>query len=258
MIRLRYIDLSEKTNPEDVDLSSFELKDELNQQFWGTGKLDPRARLELLTICRDFLEDLEIKDIELEDIIFTGSLANYNWSEEYSDIDLHIVVDFESVADDIALVKKYFDSVRKVWNDTHTDIRIYGYPVELYVQASDEPHNSSGVYSILNNDWIRKPSRKTIENKGLKKEDVKKDAAYFMTEIDDLIDSESEMKPEELYDKAKSLFDEIKETRKKSMSGMKGEMVEGNLVFKTLRRNGYIEKLLDFRTKCYDESRSVK
>ena len=40
----------------------------------------------------DFIDFIGVP-LLIEDVIFTGSLANYNWSE-YSDIDLHVVCDF--------------------------------------------------------------------------------------------------------------------------------------------------------------------
>ena len=43
----------------------------------------------LKDIVDDFIENLDI-EVDIEDIRFTGSLANYNWSN-YSDIDLHII-----------------------------------------------------------------------------------------------------------------------------------------------------------------------
>ena len=59
----------------------------------------------------------------------TGSLANYNWSK-FSDIDLHIIVNYEDIDDNSELVKDYVTAKRIVWNDTH-DIKIYGFEVEV-------------------------------------------------------------------------------------------------------------------------------
>ena len=98
----------QEVEKEDVDLSSFELKDKLNDKLWNGGKLDILARRKMLTIARDFISKFEISDFQIDDVIMTGSLANYNWSEEYSDIDLHIVVDFRDINDDVDLVKAFF------------------------------------------------------------------------------------------------------------------------------------------------------
>ena len=79
---------------EDIDLDSFRTRDTLNSKVWTEDKkLKPEVRTQLLKIADDFFESLEVGDLEIDDIILTGSLSNYNWSK-YSDVDLHILVDF--------------------------------------------------------------------------------------------------------------------------------------------------------------------
>jgi len=254
----KYKELDEAT-PEDVDLKSFAPKDELNKDIWENNKLKPEIRKDLLSISRDFLEDLEIEGISVEDIIFTGSLANYNWSKEHSDVDLHIVIDFSTIGDDRELIKKYFDAVRKNWNKTHEDITVNGFPVELYVQDTIEKHTSSGVYSILKNKWNVEPDKDKISTDGLDKDDIKEKSAELMTEIEDLEKRFSDGNDAwNVYSDASDLFDRIKSIRKDNFDEGNPEMSEGNLIFKTLRRNGYMERLLELRTKSYDKARSVK
>ena len=84
-----------------------------------------------MEIANDFIDGLPF-NVTIQDVRFTGSLANYNWSK-YSDIDLHIVVDFEELDDNKELVKEMFDAKRLRWNEHH-DIKIKGYEVELYVE----------------------------------------------------------------------------------------------------------------------------
>jgi nucleoside-diphosphate-sugar epimerase len=50
------------------------------------------------------------------------------------------------------------DLKKQVFNDKH-DIRIFGYDVELYAQDVEESHYSSGVYSVMNNEWISEPKK---------------------------------------------------------------------------------------------------
>jgi hypothetical protein len=68
--------------------------------------MNREVREQLLQIANDFYQQTDI-DADIKDIILTGSLANYNWSEKYSDYDLHILIDFKDVSDDVELVKKY-------------------------------------------------------------------------------------------------------------------------------------------------------
>ena len=95
--------------PDEISLDSFEAKDELNPKFWVGGKLKTNVRIRLLDIAHDFFEDLDVRWIKPKDVVLTGSLANYNWSK-YSDIDLHIIVDFSEVYDKTEFVDDYFIS----------------------------------------------------------------------------------------------------------------------------------------------------
>ena len=138
-------------------IKSFYLKDELNPKIWKDFEIDDDIREDLLKIANDYIEHLDMEEIEIEDILFTGSLSNYNWSE-YSDFDIHVIFDFSKINEDEELVKKYMDASRWIWNDLH-DILISGYEVELYSQNTSEKHVASGQFSLLNNKWIKKPTK---------------------------------------------------------------------------------------------------
>ena len=93
--------------PKDV-LDSFKIKDTLNPEIWNDKELNPKVRKQLLKIANDFIKNLDLpKPIVIKDIIFTGSLANYNWSK-FSDIDLHIITDFKQLESDPKLTKDFF------------------------------------------------------------------------------------------------------------------------------------------------------
>ena len=137
-------------NQQDLEASkSFRVKDELNPKIWDDFKIDDEVREDLLKIAEDFYASTDL-EADVEDIILTGSLANYNWSEKYSDYDLHILIDFTNVNDAVELVKKYVDSVKSIWNKEH-DIKIKGYEVEVYIQDVSEPHKSTGVFGGTEN-----------------------------------------------------------------------------------------------------------
>ena len=107
--------------PEEINLKSFENKPSLNEKIWVNDKINSRVRLKLLDIADSFFNTLDIDWVEVKDIVFTGSLANYNWSK-YSDIDLHILIDFNDVDENKTLVKNYLDSKKNEWNKTHDNI----------------------------------------------------------------------------------------------------------------------------------------
>ena len=137
-----------------VDIDSFKIHEELDPQIWNGEKIDPEIRKKLMKIANDFVDNLPI-NVNVEDITITGSLANFNWSK-YSDVDLHIIVQFAGIDENEELVKGFFDGQRMRWNDIH-DITIKDYDVEIYVENSGEDHKSTGVYSIMNDDWIKHP-----------------------------------------------------------------------------------------------------
>jgi|TARA_B100000287_G_C20661730_1_gene790366 predicted nucleotidyltransferase len=235
-----------------VNLSSFELNDELNSNIWDSDdNLNPDVKYKLLKIAEDFIKNLGIEGIEYTDITITGSIANYNWSK-FSDIDLHIVLDFSKLNKDIELVREFFRGKFGMWNKTH-DIIINEFEVEIYVQDSNEPHVSTGVYSVLHNSWLIKPSRETFE---IDAEDTKKKALKFMDMIDSLEDLFNDKKYDESYDFSKKLKKKIKKFRQCGLE-KGGQYSAENLAFKVLRRNGYLGKLSGLATDSYDKMMSI-
>lgn len=87
-----------EVNSNDIDLSSFIIKNNLHPKFWveknDEYQLSSKVRLRLLDIADDFIDELSVDWVKPKDIIFTGSLANFNWSR-YSDVDIHILYDFK-------------------------------------------------------------------------------------------------------------------------------------------------------------------
>ena len=139
----------------------FTVQEELTPKFLDVyEKMDPTGRKTLLNIADDYFESLELPNIDIEDVTMTGSLSNYNWSK-YSDVDLHILIDYNDLPMDEELVQDFLKSKSSAWNKEH-DVKIYGYDVELYVQDIDEEHHSTGVYSILKNEWVTKPKMEKI------------------------------------------------------------------------------------------------
>ena len=85
-----------------IDLSSFKIQDDLNREIWSPGEdsLPKKVRQRLIKIAEDFFNELGLPTTNFVDITLTGSLANYNWSI-YSDVDLHLLVDFSKVDEKI-------------------------------------------------------------------------------------------------------------------------------------------------------------
>ena len=246
--------VNEQNDPDDIDLSSFEFHDELNKDFWNQedDKLDPEIRQKLIAIANDFWNSLEVGNADYEDITFTGSLAAHNYSH-FSDVDLHLLVDFSQVDDKIDLVREYFNAMKSIWNRLH-DILIKGYEVEIYVQDINDPHEAQGLYSVLNDDWLKKP---VLDKQDFDKDNVRKKATGLMDQIDRLEPLIKDGKYQEAEKYADKLKAKIRKMRKTGLETIGAYSVE-NLAFKVLRRNGYLEKLSDAKREAYDKMLSIK
>ena len=232
-----------------VDLSSFRIHDILNPKIWINGLINSRVRLRLLEIADDFVDFLSVDWVKPKDIILTGSLANYNWSK-FSDFDLHVLYDFSEVDDRVDFVREYFDSKKNEWNRQHDSVKIYGFPVELYVQDSREPHVSSGVYSLEKNTWLVKPDRDRFRPIQLNKYYIKDKVRTYINKI---------LAIEEMEDggvEAKRLLSRLKKMRGESLKA-EGEMGSGNVIYKCLRRLGYLERLVNAKYESYDKIKSM-
>ena len=234
-------------------LSSFHLQDELNPKIWETSdKMSPKVRERLLEIAYEFIEFLGV-DVIISDVVMTGSLANYNWSR-FSDVDLHLIADFEQFSEkELPLYEELFRLKKTLFNDKH-DITIYGYDVELYVQNDVESHFSSGEYSILFDEWKNKPKKEKVK---IDTELIKNKSEHWMKIIDEVINNSDDKSFESGVESIDKVKDKLKKYRTAGLEGG-GEMSDENLVFKVLRRNGYIQKLFDFRNEYQDKKLSLK
>lgn len=234
-------------------LSSFQLQDELNPRIWeSSDKMSPKVRERLLDIAHEFIEFLGV-DVIVSDVVMTGSLANFNWSK-YSDVDLHIIADFEQFTKkELPLYEELFKLKKTLFNDNH-DIKIYGYDVELYVQNEIESHFSSGEYSVLFNEWKTKPKKEKVK---IDTNLIKIKSEHWMKTIDEVI---NDVKEEPLKSGVESINKVKDKLKKYRTAGLEdgGEMSDENLVFKVLRRNGYIQKLFNFQNEYQDNKLSLK
>lgn len=226
-------------------------KKQLCPDIWEDGKIIERIKEKLIKIGKDFFEELDIES-ELVDIYLTGSIANYNYNA-MSDIDIHCVTRFKDINEDTELVKKAMDGMRFIWNLRH-NISIKGHDVELYIQDVEEKHTASGLYSLLYDKWIVKPiydppkiDQETVDLKYKAK-------AYDIDKLGE-ISKDKSLEPyecEEYYEKSKEIKAKIMKSRKEGLNE-KGEFSVENLVFKKLRKNGKIKKIIDIISRFYDK-----
>ena len=236
----------------DEIINSFGTRDSLNPKIWDKDDtLNKEVREKLLGVANEFINFLGVP-ILVEDIIFTGSLSNYNWSK-YSDIDLHVVADFTQFSDELLPLYQELFKVKKTLFNTDHDIKIFGYEVELYVQDSNEAHFSSGVYSVLFDEWSNKPKK---ENVKVDKNLIREKSKQWMEIIDTALDAASDVTADDAREILKKCKDKLKKYRTCGLE-KEGEYSDENLVFKVLRRNGYIEKLMNFENDVVDKDLSM-
>jgi len=214
-------------------------------------QLRKEVREKLLQTANEFIDFIGVP-LLIEDVIFTGSLANYNWSE-YSDIDLHVVCDFIQFSDtELSLYEELFKVKKTIFNTNH-DIKIFGYEVELYVQNATEAHFSSGVYSVLYDEWDVKPEK---EDSNIDTKILKSKINHWKNQIDTVVDNATEKDIDEAREYIKKFKEKLKKYRS---SGLKkeGEYSYENLVFKYLRRSDYLEKLFNLENNLLDKELSL-
>lgn len=250
----------------------FSYHETLSPKIWNLddNSLKSEVREKLLEIAKQFIKELNIyEDLDekidndklekeykkiiknyIEDIIITGSYANFNYTK-YSDLDLHIIFKCKEFSEKCGLVstESFLRTKNKIWKDKH-DINIYDIPVEAYIQTScDELTGDAGIYSLLKDEWIRTPKKQ--KNINYDEKLVKSKFEKIVDEIEDTISSKN-AKVEDI----EKIEEKIRKMRKSGLS-KEGELSLENIVFKNLRNQGYIEKLKDFKNKLIDDKLSI-
>jgi hypothetical protein len=223
---------------------------ELNPSFWSDFRFDPDVRQKLLTIAKDFYEDLDIS-IPVLDIQLTGSLANYNWTK-YSDLDIHVIMDLSQINQDVELVKKALDGIRVSWNQRHPVV-IRKHDVELYAQDINQLHLASGLFSLLKNEWIRQPN---YNPPNVDEKDVNRKTSAYRHEIAELNRRLKKATPEEastILEYASALKKKISRARDEKLAHIGGEFSIENLVFKEMRNNGLYGDLIKLKSDAYSK-----
>jgi hypothetical protein len=235
-------------------IKSFKLKNELNPKLWDNPnaenpELKNEVRNTLLEIANNFIDFVGL-DIDVDDVTMTGSLSNYNWSD-YSDVDLHILVDIKN-SDMSDILKELFSAKQSVWNSIH-DVTIKGYNVEIYVQDSNEPHYSTGIYSVMYDEWIEKPVKTSVI---LDDKKIMDKSQRWMTIIDGIQQKSFFKDPKETLKIIDRVKDKLKKFRRSGLESQ-GEFSYENLAFKFLRRNEYLKKLSDLKNNILDSTLSL-
>lgn len=207
----------------------------LNPKLWDGDKLRPEVRSALLRFAEAFRDFAGIPKEAVKDVIITGGNANFNWTS-YSDIDVHLEVDKEKIAPGTPadLLDDHLHDKKMLWQLQH-DPKVAGYPLEPYAEGLKDFHpNGQSSYSLQKDKWLVKPTQKNLDPK----HDVwlKKNFTYYSKAIDKLLLQGGDAA------KLNTMWDRIVKVRKDAVTAG-GEFAPQNLLFKSLRNAGYVDRI---------------
>ncbi len=204
----------------------------LNPKLWNGDELKSDVRLKLLEQAREFIKTWDLERVPLRDIVITGSQTNLTYTDA-SDVDLHIIVNMDQIYGGGELVKNFLDAKKRIWNKTY-DIELFGIPVEVYVEDDDETVRGN-KYSLITNEWL---VREPLTDTQYDDRSVRAKYGYLSRYLERAIsraDSSDDMV---------RIMRKLKQYRQAGLDAH-GEFSTENLVFKTLRNNGWLERIKD-------------
>ena len=231
-----------------VEKTSLAYHETLNDKIWSDENLRPEVRKVLLSIADRWRDFARIPKSAVKEVQLTGGNANYNYTD-LSDLDVHLVTDYSKIGVGDDFVSDYLFDKKSMWADSH-NIKVRGYPVELYAQPLDEkPHEGQGVFSLSKNKWIQKPNFLNLDFS--KDSHLERKTDYFMKRIDSLVDAHSDD-----VQLLKKIKDKIHSMRGAGIQKA-GEFSFENLVYKELRNKGYVDKISNYIKTLEDKSLSL-
>lgn len=218
---------------------ALEVHDILNPELWDGMELKRDVFDKLLEIAHTFINGLGFP-LDVVDIRIVGSNASFNYNN-LSDIDLHIITNFELNYVDDAILQRLYNNEKNSFNNRH-DITVKGIPVELYIEDMKSMNATNGSYSLLQDKWIKTPQPINYEIP-----DYHEELNTELKNIDTVLKSNNK-------ETIKNEINKIYMMRKDGLA-LEGEASIGNLVFKELRNLNAITELTD---KFYElESQSL-
>ncbi len=247
--------LNESKNNINLNKDVLVKQTELNPQFFKDNKLKKIEREKLIGLAKKYINALEIKGLKVKDIVFTGSNANYNYTDE-SDVDIHILTDYSKLGDNEDLIKDLFMAKKDNWSNKY-EVTIHKHPIELFVQDINQPREWSAEYSLIKDKWVKEPKTNIPD---INDKEILDMAKEYMGQINDVIKkyNNKNINSDKTLDDLEKIRLNIKNLRTESLNDEKTEFAEGNLVFKLLRNNNYFDKMQEFKKKVYQDQFGLK
>lgn len=221
----------------------------LNTKLFDNNKLKPEIRSHLLVVADEFCKFIKESGIDIipADIRLVGSNAGYDYKSD-SDVDLHIVVDFDSVCCNKEILQSSFNSLKRNFNDKY-DASVKGIPIELYVEDVKAGTQSNGIYSIKYNKWIKFPTPERPISKELTNK--------WQHNVNDWIVIIDKVSVKNNLEIVQNVLNRIYMMRKNGLEtgGIKSA---GNYIFKQLRSLGYLDKLRNRRDELLSDKLTLE
>ena len=226
---------------------------EQDPTIFSGDKIHADVRDILLKIVKDITEDIRVNEkisIHFDTVVVTGSLTGSDYDEQ-SDIDLHFLISKAEQGYDVALLTGFLKYYSRSFNQQEFDL--VSHKVEIYFQDSSEPHESPGVYDLMQDRWMQvptigdgeKPSEiiidKYVQKIGKKISELEKEFGITSKEALEIF-----------YEKVLKYKDHLRAMRGEGLS-VEGINSIQNLVFKRLRRNGMLQRLSDLDHQTQDD-----
>lgn len=216
----------------------------LNPTLWQQHRLKPIVRLKLFQTAIAFYKFLDVPRLIVIDIILTGSNAAYNYTD-LSDIDVHLIVDFVTSSCP-TLADNFFSTKKNLWGQTYST-SIHDSAVELYVEDAATPVKANGIFSILHDRWLKRPSP---ERPNPDDNAVRQKCDAYRDMIDDLLAGSPDLK------QVIALIERLRTMRQSGLQ-VGGEFSTENICYKNLRNNGDINRLYSKMIELRDRQLSL-
>lgn len=220
----------------------------LNPILWTPDqRLRPDVREHILRIAELWRDFSKIPPNSVQNIILVGGSANYNWTP-YSDLDIHLVMNRSVLGNNPDVIEEYIKTKKNLFTKNH-HIALYGIPVELYAQDISTPYPpDQGVYDVTKDMWIVHPTYR---------KHVSFDDPHLLHKVRMYTSYIIHLMTINAPD---SYFEEFKEKLRRIRSSsiqQHGEYGFGNLLFKSLRNSGILQKMTDFLVTREDANLSL-